>query len=200
MIISTATSSYIHINFMFQGIQIFSSKLHMIPFFGIFGCPFFLLISAWFSYNHSGKHRRDSVSSILSSAVLSISFGREVPETSSYSSTNWASQREHHTPIYLLIWLSVFFCLLYRGMKCPEPLLYFLNVFSFDEPSNWGVSLLSAYPLGRFVSYNRGYKCFWFLRECSFWLGRIWCFAVLIYAQISELSFHWCICHIHLKK
>lgn len=50
-------------------------------------------------------------------------------------------------------------------MKCPEPLLYFLNIFSFDEPNHWGVSLLSAYPSWRFVSYKttggRNVSDFW---------------------------------------
>lgn len=142
----------------------------------------------------------------FSVSVLSLSFKREAPETSRYSKTNWASQRELLTLIYLFIWPSVFLCLFYRGntflhMKCPEPLLCFLNVFWFDEPNHLGVSLLSAYPLSKFVSHKKKQRVEMFLISgCSFWLGHIWCFAVLIYAQISELSFQWCIYHIHLKE
>lgn len=63
-----------------------------------------------------------------------------------------------------------------------------------DEPNSWGIPLLSACPLRRYVS-NKDIVVRNVSGFCESvspgWLGCIWHFASLIHAHISELNFQW---------
>lgn len=173
----------------------------MILFFGILSCPFFLLVSVGFSCHHSGKYRRDRVSPILSPAVLSISLESGL-ETSSYRTLLGLVKESYtHWSICLLRLLSLFAFFTEERLSCIWHVLNHFCIFWMelqhwlDEPNGWGISLLSAWQLSRFIP-NKDTV----VRNVSEFcesvspdlLGHIWDFAALIHAQFSELSFQWC--------
>ena len=158
------------------------------------------MVSVRFSCHHSGKYRRDSVSSIFSPAILSISIEGEGPETSSYRTTTGDNQGDTRS-ICLIGLLSFFACFTEQRLFVMWNVLNHFWIFwielqhELDEPNNKGISLLSACPLMKLVSNkdtvvrNASGFCETVSRGS---LGQIWHFASRFHAQISELSFQWC--------
>lgn len=116
--------------------------------------------------------------------------------------------RESSTPWYICLFglLSFFASFTEKRHSFIWSVLNHIYVFwmfliTEESPAQTCLDRSGLFPLSKFFSYKntggRNVSDFW---ECSFWLGHIWCFAVLIYSQISELSFQGCIYHIYLKE